>query len=278
MTGKTALVTGATGGIGLWTAVGLLRAGCRVIVTGRSPSRLAAAATEIGQRAGHPPPETELADFASLAAVRDLAARVAVSAPRLDLLVNNAGFMTWQRGVSADGYELTFAVNHLAPFLLTNLLLPQLRAAAPSRIVTLASSAHRRGRIAFDDLMATRRYSAIDAYAQSKLANILFTVELARRLEGSGVTANSVHPGVVATGFGAWPGLPGLFWRGLRPFLLTAEQGAATTLHVATDPALAGTTGKFFAKSREEIPARAARDMAVAARLWGESEKLVGLA
>ncbi len=278
LAGKVALVTGATSGIGLWTAIGLRRAGARVIVTGRSASRLADACRQIAARSGQPEPETALADFASLAAVRDLAGEIAGRAPRLDILVNNAGFMTWRRGLSADGYELTFAVNHLAPFLLTNLLLPQLRAATAARIVTLSSSAHRRGRIDFDDLMATRRYSAMAAYAQSKLANILFTVELARRLAGSGVVANSVHPGVVATGFGGWPGLPGVFWRAAQPFMLTPEQGAATSLHVATDPALAHVSGRFFAKSREEVPAPAARDAAVAARLWRESEHLIAAA
>lgn len=278
LAGKVALVTGATNGIGLWTAIGLQRAGARVIITGRSASRLANASRQIAARSGQPEPETALADFASLAAVRDLAGAVARRAPKLDILVNNAGFLTWRRGLSADGYELTFAVNHLAPFLLTNLLLPQLRTAAPARIVTLSSSAHRRGRIDFDDLMATRRYSAMAAYAQSKLANILFTVELARRLAGSGVVANSLHPGLVATGFGDWPGLPGIFWRTIQPFMLTPEQGASTTLHVATDPALANVTGRFFAKSRQEKPAPAARDTAVAARLWRESEHLIAAA
>jgi len=278
LTGRTALVTGATGGIGLWTAVGLARMSAEVTIVGRSRERAEAAARFVAERASSPPPAIELADFASLAAVRQLAARVRERHPVLHLLVNNAGSMVPRRQVTVDGYESTFAVNHLAPFLLTNLLLSSLRAGAPSRIVTVASTAHQRGRIDFDDLMATRRYGAMGAYSNSKLANILFTLELSRRLAGTGVVANSVHPGVVATGFGAVGGAWGLAWRLARPFLLTAEQGAATTLHVATAPDLAAVSGQYFARSRPVTPTRAARDAAVAARLWRESEALVATA
>ena len=275
LTGRTALVTGATGGIGLWTAVGLARMGAELTIVGRSRERAEAAARFVAERSSRPPPAIELADFASLREVRQLAGRVRERLPVLHLLVNNAGLMVPRREVTVDGYESTFAINHLAPFLLTNLLLPSLQAGAPSRIVTLASTAHQRGRIDFDDLMAKRRYGAMGVYSNSKLANILFTLELSRRLAGTGVVANSVHPGVVATGFGAVGGAWGLVWRLARPFLLTAEQGAATTLYVATAPELATVSGKYFARSREVTPTQAARDEAVAARLWRESEALV---
>ncbi len=277
--GQAAVVTGATGGIGLWTALGLARMGAEVTVVGRSRERAEAAVRFIAERTGKPQPAIELADFASLAQVRDLGARLRRRHPALRLLVNNAGFASMERQLSADGYELTFAVNHLAPFLLTELLLPSLRAGAPARIVTVASTAHIGSRIAFDDLMATRRYGARSAYGQSKLANILFTLELSRRLEGSGVVANSVHPGVVDTGFGAnLRGLLGMAWKLATPFLLTAEQGAATTLHVAAAPELAAVTGKYFARSRPVAPSPAARDAVAASRLWQDSEALVAAA
>ncbi len=279
MGGKTALVTGATGGIGLWTALGLARAGAAVTIVGRSPERLADAAGWIAERAHGSRPEVERADFTSLKAVRGLADRLAARLDRLDVLVNNAGLMTTSRQLSADGYEMTFAVNHLAPFLLTRCLLPLLRATGEThgaaRVVTVSSTAHQRGAMDWGDLMETRGYGPMKSYAQSKLANILFTTELARRLTGTSVTANCLHPGVVATGFGAVGGLIGLAWRLGRPFLMTAEQGAATSLYVATAPEVAGTSGRYFARSRAVTPASAARDPQAAARLWRESEALV---
>jgi NAD(P)-dependent dehydrogenase (short-subunit alcohol dehydrogenase family) len=273
--GKTAVVTGATGGIGLWTALGLARAGAEVTITGRSRPRLDAAADWIASQGGRGRPHTELAEFASLRAVEALAGRLAQRHQRLDILVNNAGLISPRRRVSADGYELTFAVNHLAPFVLTDALLPSLRAAPAGRVVTVASTAHQRGRLAWDDLMATRRYSAMVAYSNSKLANILFTTELARRLGGTTVTANCLHPGVVGTGFGEVGGLIGLAWRLGRPFLMTSEQGAATSLYLAASPDVAGVTGKYFARCRVATPSAAARDAASAARLRRESEALV---
>ncbi len=282
LSGKIAVVTGATGGIGLWTALGLAREGADLVIVGRSTERLDTAASWIARESRRARPRTERADFASLRQVRALAERLAMRLDRLDLLVNNAGQINMHRRLSADGYELTFAVNHLAPFLLTRSLLPGLRSAARSageaRVVTVASAAHQRGRMAWDDLMATRGYGPMAVYAQSKLANILFTTELARRLADAGITANCVHPGVVASGFGAVGGLFGLAWRLGRPFLLTAEQGAATSLHVATAPDLAGVSGQYFARSRVVTPAPAARDLQAAARLWRESETLVAKA
>ena len=275
--GKTALVTGATGGIGLWTAIGLARAGADLIIVGRSRARLDEAAARIARDAGRRP-RCELADFASLRAVRALADRLTMRLDRLDILVNNAGLMTTSRQLSADGYELTFAVNHLAPFLLTRALLGALRAAPAARVVNVASVAHERGRMDWDDLMAARRFGIMSSYAQSKLANILFTTELARRLAGTRATSNAVHPGVVASGFGEVGGLIGLAWRLGRPFLLSSEKGAATSLYVATAPELAGVNGGYFAKRRAARPAPAARDPEAAARLWRESENLVARA
>jgi NAD(P)-dependent dehydrogenase (short-subunit alcohol dehydrogenase family) len=270
--GKRALVTGATGGIGLWTALGLMRQGAQVTIAGRSAPRLASSAAWLAQQSGRSPPRTELADFASLAAVQALAERVA--GDPLDVLVNNAGLITKSREVSRDGYEMIFAVNHLAPFVLTRALLPALHRAPSARIVTVASIAHERGRMHWDDLMMQRNWSPLRAYAQSKLANILFTLSLSRRLAGSSVTANAVHPGVVGTGFGQVGGVFGLAWSLASPFLLSPEKGARTTLHVATAPELAGASGGYFARSRPTEPRPQARDTAAAERLWAESERL----
>lgn len=274
---KIAVVTGASSGIGQWTALGLSKAGMRVICVGRSQSRLEAAASWIASRSGEPLPDIELAEFGSLAAVRDLGVRLLTRHSRLDLLVNNAGGMWARREISADGYEMTLAVNHLAPFLLTRTLLPALRAAAPSRIVMVASMAHLRATMDFGDLMGLRRYGAMRAYAQSKLANVMFTVELARRLEGSGVIANCVHPGVVATRFGDKGGLFGLAWRAATPFLMGEEQGAQETLRTALSPDRA-VAGCYFSKGRVAPTNRLARDPAATARLWRESEALVDAA
>jgi NAD(P)-dependent dehydrogenase (short-subunit alcohol dehydrogenase family) len=251
-----------------------MRAGAEVIIAGRSPERLAQSAAWLAQQSGRPAPRTEQADFASLRAVRDLATTLSMRRDRLDLLVNNAGLITRTRELSRDGYEMIIAVNHLAPFLLTRRLLPMLRRAPKARIVTVASTAHRRGQIAWNDLMLERGWSPMRAYAQSKLANILFTLELARRLTGSGITANAVHPGVVGTGFGAVGGGLGLIWTLIKPFLLSSEQGARTTLHVATAPGLDGVSGGYFANSQPETPRAQARDREAAERLWVESERL----
>ena len=274
----TAVVTGASSGIGQWTALGLMQAGQNVVCVGRSPQRLEATAAWIASRAGGRRPLIEVADFGSLAAVRALGHRLLDRHPVLDVLANNAGGVWTRREVSADGYEMTFAVNHLAPFLLTRTLLPALRAAPRARVVTVASTAHLRGGMAFSDLMATRRYSAIRAYSQSKLANVMFTVELARHLDGTGVVANCVHPGVVATRFGAKPGWLGLAWRLAGPFLLSEEQGAQETLRTALDPDRGTVSGQYFAKGRSATTNPVARDPTATARLWRESEALVDAA
>ena len=203
MAGKTVLVTGGTGGIGKATAVGLAALGARVGITGRDPARAEAAAADIRAASGNPAVDAFAADMSVQAEVRRLAAEVLDAYPRLDVLVNNVGGFWAHRHVTADGLERTFALNHLAPFLLTNLLLDRLNASAPARIVTVSSGAQAMGRIDFDDLQGERNYSGQRAYNQSKLANVMFTYELARRLEGTGVTATVLHPGVVRTSFGA---------------------------------------------------------------------------
>jgi NAD(P)-dependent dehydrogenase (short-subunit alcohol dehydrogenase family) len=212
--------------------------------------------------------------------VRKLAADVSAQYPRLDVLVNNAGTGTRRRLTTVDGYERSFGVNHLAPFLLTNLLLEKLKAGKAARVVTVSSMAHRGAKLDFDDLnWEKRKYSGLGAYGASKLANILFTLELARRLAGSGVTSNCLHPGVVATNiFATFGGGAGkLFTVLLRPFMLSPRDGAKTSIYLASSPEVANTTAKFFDKCREVAPTPAAQDAATAKRLWEVSAKLTGL-
>lgn len=277
MSGQTALVTGATGGIGLATAVALAGLGARVGVVGRDEKRTAAAVQAVLAVPGSGGADGFLADFSDPREVRALAAEVLAAYPRLDVLVNNAGGYWSDRHVSADGLEWTFAVNHLAPFLLTSLLEERLRESAPARIVTVASDAHRAGRIEFDDLQAERGYAGMRAYAQSKLANILFTRELARRLSGSGVAAYSVHPGTVRTGFAREDAgrLFGLVLRAGALLMKSPEQGAHTSVYAASSPELVGRTGEYLAKSRVAKPSARAQYDVAAARLWSVSEDLV---
>lgn len=277
MSGQTALVTGATGGIGLATAVALAGLGARVGVVGRDEKRTAAAVQAVLAVPGSGGADGFLADFSDQREVRALAAEVLAAYPRLDVLVNNAGGYWSDRHVSADGLEWTFAVNHLAPFLLTSLLEERLRESAPARIVTVASDAHRAGRIEFDDLQAERGYAGMRAYAQSKLANILFTRELARRLSGSGVAAYSVHPGTVRTGFAREDAgrLFSLVLRAGALLMKSPEQGAQTSVYAASSPELVGRTGEYLAKSRVAKPSARAQDDVAAARLWSVSEALV---
>lgn len=277
MSGQTALVTGATGGIGLATAVALAGLGARVGVVGRDEKRTAAAVQAVLAVPGSGGADGFLADFSDPREVRALAAEVLAAYSRLDVLVNNAGGYWSDRHVSADGLEWTFAVNHLAPFLLTSLLEERLRESAPARIVTVASDAHRAGRIEFDDLQAERGYAGMRAYAQSKLANILFTRELARRLSGSGVAAYSVHPGTVRTGFAREDAgrLFSLVLRAGALLMKSPEQGAQTSVYAASSPELVGRTGEYLAKSRVAKPSARAQDDVAAARLWSVSEDLV---
>jgi retinol dehydrogenase 12 len=285
--GRIALVTGATSGIGQETAVGRAARGAQVVLVGRDRARAEAARKDVTERSGNSRVDVLLADFASLDAVRALAREFCDRYPALHLLVNNAGVVMTQRTLTADGYETTLAVNHLAPFLLTHLLRERLLASGPARIVNVASDAHKfvpRG-FDFDDPMAERHFgfptvwTGMRVYGMSKLANILFTVELARRLEGTPLTANAVHPGGVATRLGTNTGVFGKIMTGaLRPFFKTPEQGAATSLYVATSPELANTNGRYFADSREREATSAARDGAAARRLWNLSCEWVGVA
>jgi NAD(P)-dependent dehydrogenase (short-subunit alcohol dehydrogenase family) len=276
MNGKVCVVTGATSGIGKATAAALARQGAQVVLVCRDRGRAQATAAELAGSAASPP-RVEIADLSSMAQVRALAGRLGALG-RIDVLVNNAGFVAGRRRATEDGFEEAFAVNHLAPFLLTNLLEGKLTASAPARVITVSSDAHTAARLDLDDLQLEHGWDSWRSYSNSKLANILFTRELARRLAGTGVTANCAHPGVVRTGFGR-SGSP-LLRVGLiiaRPFLLSPERGASTIVYLATSPDVAGATGGYYVKSQLREPSRAARDDDTARRLWELSEELTGL-
>jgi NAD(P)-dependent dehydrogenase (short-subunit alcohol dehydrogenase family) len=279
MAGKTVLVTGGTGGIGKATAMGLARLGARVGITGRDRARAESAAADIRSASGNLAVDVFVADMSSQAQVRRLAQEVLDAYPRLDVLVNNVGGFWNTRRITADGLEHTFALNHLAPFLLTNLLLDRLRASAPARIVTLSSGAQAMGRIDFDDLQGERSFSGQRAYNQSKLANVTFTYELSRRLEGTGVTATVLHPGVVRTAFGAEnpAGWQRAFLPVVRPFMKSPERGADTPIYLASAAEVAGVSGRYFANRKPKQSNKASYDIAVQARLWRVSAELVGL-
>jgi len=279
MDGRVCVITGATSGIGRAAAEQLASLGARLVIVARDPARGAAARDEIVAATGNREVALEIADLASQRQVRELAARLLAAEPEIHVLVNNAGLALGERRLTEDGLEETFAVNHLAPFLLTNLLLERLRGSSPARVVTVASAAHRGAAIPFDDLNGERGFSGWIAYGWTKLANILFTAELARRLAGSGVTATCLHPGVVATGFGReGPFLVREFQRLLgRVFLLDPKQGADTLVWLASSPEMEGASGGYYAKRRLATPSRAAGDAAAARRLWQESERLTGL-
>jgi NAD(P)-dependent dehydrogenase (short-subunit alcohol dehydrogenase family) len=278
LTGAVCLVTGANSGLGKITARELAKMGATVIMVARSQARGEAALAEVKQASGSDSVHLMLADLSSLDATRKLAEQFKAEYGRLDIFVNNAGAIFKDRQLSVDGYEMTFALNHLNYFLLTNLLLDTLKASAPARIVNVASGAHMGGSLNFNDLMMAKKYRSFPAYSQSKLANVLFTYELARRLEGSGVTVNALHPGGVATGFGSGEGIMGWLFKLLRPFLLTPEQGAETQIYLASSPEVAGITGKYFAKKKPVQSSKESYDTAVAQRLWQISEELTGLA
>ncbi len=280
MAGKICLVTGANQGIGKETAVSLAQRGATVVITSRERDRGEAALAEIKQRTGNDYISLMLVDFASFASIRQFAADFLAAHPQLHVLVNNAGAYNATRTLTKDGFETTFGVNHLGYFLTTKLLLDAVKASAPARIVSVSSTAHSRATMNFEDLQGERSYGGFGAYGQSKLANVLFTYELARRLEGTGVTANCLHPGVVRTGFGRNnSGIIGsLFKAGQaigKPFLLTPEKGAQTSIYLASSPEVEGVTGKYFAKSRETTSNAASQDRDAASRLWELSEQMV---
>jgi NAD(P)-dependent dehydrogenase (short-subunit alcohol dehydrogenase family) len=279
MAGRTVLVTGGTGGIGKATAVGLALLGAHVAITGRDRDRTAGAADDI-RAAGGGKVDVFVADLSSQSEVRRLADAVLQNLPRIDVLVNNVGGYWNTRHLTTDGLERTFALNHLAPFLLTHLLLDRLGQRAPARVVTVSSHAHGQGRIDFDDLQGERSYSGARAYNQSKLANVLFSYELARRLHNTSITANALHPGVVSTSFGADDpsGIQRLLVPFMRPFMKSPSQGATTSIHLASAPDLEQMTGRYFANSKPKNSSQRSHDQAAAARLWQVSDELVGLA
>ncbi len=281
--GKTVVVTGGNSGIGFETAAALAGMGARVLVTARNADKGRAAVSAMAQRLGGDG-QVQLVtfDLADLSSVRRGAAEILEQAPRLDVLVNNAGLVLSERAETVDGFETTFATNHLGPFLLTNLLLDRIRSSSPARVVNVASTAHRTARkgIPFHDLQSEKRYAGMRVYGQSKLANILFTRELARRLEGTGVTANSLHPGTVRTGYGADGDVRGLLAFGIKisaPFFLSPAKGAHTSIYLASAPELEGVSGEYFVKCTPRQPKPWARDPDAARRLWQVSEELVGL-
>lgn len=280
MQGKVCVVTGATSGIGQVAAAELARRGAHVVIVGRSAEKCAATQAQIRAASPEASADTLVADLSSLSETRRLAEQIRQHYPRLDVLLNNAGAMFWNRTESADRIEKTFALNHLSYFVLTNLLLPLLKQSTPARIVNVASDAHKGVAINFDDIQFQQKYSAWKVYQQSKLANILFTYELARRIEGTGVTANTLHPGFVRTNFfkdfTGWVGF--LMKLGASLIAITPEEGARTTIHLASSPEVEGVTGQYFVKSRPARSSPQSHDRAAGERLWQISEELTGQA
>ncbi len=275
---KTVLITGATNGIGEVTAHTLAAQGARVIIVSRNATKCENVAGRIQEATGNPAVEWIAADLSTLAGIHQAADEFLTRHRSLHVLVNNAGAVYAERQVTADGYEMTFALNHLSYFLLTRRLWGTLVASAPARIVNVSSDAHVAGKMNFDDLMGAQKYSSWSAYSQSKLANVLFTYELARRLDGSGVTANVLHPGFVATGFGR---NNGGIWKRIMPlaqrFAKNPAKGAETSIYLASSPEVAQATGRYFSNSQAKKSARASYDVAAQQRLWSMSEALVTL-
>jgi retinol dehydrogenase 12 len=279
MKDKVCVITGGTDGIGKEAAYALALQGAKLLIHGRDPDKGARAVAELKARSRNPAIEFLQADFGSLAEVRRLAAAVMEHTPRIDVLINNAGGMFVNRSLSKEGYELTFAVNHLAPFLLTHLLLDALKSCPPARIVTTASHAHRGAALNFDDLQATRKYSAMGAYGSSKLANILFTRALAKRLEGTTVTATCLHPGFVRTSFARdMAPFPRSLFRLVSWFARSAQKGAETVVYLASSPEVQGASGGYYFDCKLTQPSPAAQDEEAAEHLWQVSEKLVAIA
>ncbi|MGB7976829.1 MAG: SDR family oxidoreductase [Roseiarcus sp.] len=275
MQGKTIVATGATSGIGEAAVLALAGMGARIVIVARDEARAKATIQKLEAKAPGLDHRLHLADLSSMAETRKVGEAIAANEPRIDVLINNAGALFSNRRVTPEGLELTFALNHMAYFVLTETLRDTLAASAPARIVSTSSVAHDGASLDFSDLQSAKGYGGLKVYGRSKLANILFTRELARRLAGTGVTANCLHPGVVKTRFGeSSGGFAGLLIPFLRPFFITAEKGADTLVYLVSSPAVAGTTGGYFVKRKLTEPSSAARDDAAAKRLWIESEKL----
>ncbi len=281
MHGKVCLITGATAGIGLVTAQALAQQGATLGIVGRNAEKCAATVEQLKQQSGNAHIDYLVADLALQSAVRRLADQFCERYSRLDVLINNAGAHFMQRQETAEGIEMTFALNHLSYFLLTHLLLDRLKASAPARIINVASDAHAGAKLNFDDLQNRQHYGGMgfQPYAQSKLANILFTYELARRLEGSGVTVNTLHPGFVATNFATnngWLARLLMKWV-LHRFAISPDEGAQTTIYLATSPEVAGVTGKYFVQKKAIASSPASYDQAAGQRLWTISAQMTGL-
>ena len=281
MAGKVVIITGGNTGIGKEAAVGLAGLGARVVVTSRNEERGRSARQEIAERSGNDSVEVMSLDLASFTSIRSFAADVLDRFDHLDVLVNNAGLILYRRSETQEGFEETFGVNHLGPFLLTDLLLERLRASAPARVVVVSSTAHKSARqgLDFDDLQADHKYRWAKAYSKSKLANIYFARELARRLDGTGVTVNALHPGFVRSEFGRGGDLGGIYGWGIKyiasPFAISPAKGARTTIYLASSPDVEGVSGGYFYKSKPSTPSTVAQDDDAASRLWEASEKLV---
>jgi|ERR1035437_243318 NAD(P)-dependent dehydrogenase (short-subunit alcohol dehydrogenase family) len=276
MKGKTIIITGASSGIGLEAALGLAKLGARIVMISRDKKRGLDAVEYVKINSGNKSIDLLLADLSSLKNVRKLASVIKRKYRRIDVLLNNAGGVFGKRAVTSDGFEWTFALDHLAPFLLTNLLLPVLKKSGHSRVVTVASTAHLMGHINFDDLMGEKKYGEMTAYAQAKLANILFASELSRRLKGTNVTSNSLHPGVVHTKFAQSGSAISSFFYNVFGFLMeTPAQGARTSIYAASSPEMEGVTGKYLSARKITKPSAEALDEAVAKKLWDVSAKLV---
>jgi retinol dehydrogenase 14 len=279
MGGKVCLITGATSGIGKATAMGLASMGASVVMVGRERGRGEAALAEVREKSANASVDLMLADVSSQGEIHRLADKFKETYPRLDVLINNAGLFRSERITTADGLETTFAVNHLAYFLLTNLLLDMLEASSPSRIVNVASGDHKSGAIDLDDLQQEKGYKGAKAYSQSKLANVLFTYELSRRLEGTGVVANCLHPGAgIRTNFGS--GVSGVFGftvRAMRPLMKSPDKGAETSVYLASSPEVEGLSGRYFVKKAEARSSDVSHDQRIARRLWEVSAELTNL-
>ncbi|MGZ4120176.1 MAG: SDR family oxidoreductase [Actinomycetota bacterium] len=277
MDGRVCVITGGTSGIGKETARALAERGARVVLINRNAEKGTAVAAEIA-RTATVPVEMVHGDISSFASIRAAAAEVLDRYPRIDVLINNAGVFRVRRHVTADGFEETFAVNHLAPFLLTNLLLARLKESAPSRVVIVASDAHRGAVLDFTDLLLEHRFGSWKAYSRSKLANVMFSYALARRLNGSGVTANSLHPGFVATRLGSGNKIPIVpVYVLLRPFTISPRAGAETSVFLASSPDVEGVTGKYFDKKKDVRSSRVSMDEEAQELLWKMSAELTGL-
>ena len=278
MGGKVCLVTGGNSGIGRETALGLARLGATVVIVSRDRAKGEAALSEIKGKSGNKSVDLFVADLSSMDSVRQLAREFRGKYSKLHVLVNNAGVFLPRRVITVDGFEATFATNHLGHFLLTNLLLDMLEASAPSRVINMTSDAHKGARIDFEDLMGEKKFSGYKAYGQSKLANVLFTYQLTKLQEGTGVTVNCLHPGVVRTGFGKdLGGLFAIVVRIIGPFMMSPQRSAKASVYLATAPELEGVTGKHFSKGKEEKSSRESYDQTTAERLWQVSAELTSL-